>query len=285
MKLSVLMSVYAKESPGFLSECLVSIATQTLLADEVVLVEDGPLGNELLAVIETYRCTLPIVSVKRRSNAGLGEALREGLMQCRGEWVARMDSDDICAPIRFERQLEFLERYPEIDVLGAAIDEFADDSNAPHSLRALPCGRSGLEQFARWRNPLNHVTVMFRRSAVLVAGGYRSCPGFEDYDLWARMLMTGHRLENLQETLVHVRCGNGMLGRRGGVAYAWQEVKAQRLLRDMGFLTRLEALRNIALRVPVRVAPRFLRGSVYRAILRSAPASGAINQVYPSQWT
>src|SRR5580658_8350857 len=101
MKLSVLMSVYAKEYPAFFRVSLESLAAQTLPADEIVIVEDGPLGEELKAVIEVYKSCLPIVSLRLPVNVGLGAALREGLNVCQGEYVARMDSDDICVPERF----------------------------------------------------------------------------------------------------------------------------------------------------------------------------------------
>ncbi len=94
MKLSVLMSVYCKESPFFLRQSLDSLVAQSLPADEVVIVEDGPLGEELEAAIDSYRSLLPIVSLRLPVNGGLGAALREGLQVCRGEFVARMDSDD-----------------------------------------------------------------------------------------------------------------------------------------------------------------------------------------------
>jgi glycosyltransferase involved in cell wall biosynthesis len=268
MKLSVLISVYHKESPDFLRQSLESIAAQTLAPDEVVIVKDGPLGKALDAAIDSAACDLPIVCVSLPANVGLGLALRAGLNACRGEYIARMDSDDICLPYRFEKQMEFLAQNPQIDVLGSAIEEFADDPFSPHALRLLPATGSELLAFAKSRTPLNHVTVVFRKASVLAAGSYQHYPGFEDYHLWARMLMQGFRLHNMPEILVRVRCGTGMQGRRGGLDYLRKDVEFQLFLRKIGLLQGHECARNMLLRAPIRLAPQFVRSICYRHFLR-----------------
>jgi O104-antigen biosynthesis beta-1,3-galactosyltransferase len=268
MKLSVLMSVYSKESPLFLGECLESLKTQTLPAEEIVLVEDGPIGKELRATIAAYRKALPIRTLSLPSQSGLGAALRAGLEICRGQYVARMDSDDICVPERFQIQADFLETHPEVDVIGGAIAEFDCDWRSPNVIRQLPTSGSLLVRFAKHRNPLNHMTVMFRKESVITAGGYQHFQGFEDYYLWARMLLAGCQLENMTETLVYARCGNGMHSRRGGAEYCVQEIKLQLRLREMGFLKHYECLRNILVRGPVRLVPNQVRSMLYQRFLR-----------------
>jgi glycosyltransferase involved in cell wall biosynthesis len=271
MKLSVLMSVYCKESPEFLRQSLESLAAQTIEADEVVIVKDGPVGAELDGTIHSYRGKLPIVTVQLENNAGLGPALNAGLSRCRGDLVARMDSDDICLRDRFEKQLAFLEQNPDVDVVGGAIAEFHTDCTRVESIRRMPSSAELLGRIARSRNPLNHMTVMFRKASVLAAGNYQSCPGFEDYDLWARMLMRGRRLYNLEDVLVHVRCGNGMLQRRGGLRYLRDEIKLQRRFVKTGFLSRPQFLLNLVRRAPVRVVPLPLRSIFYQRMLRQEP--------------
>ena len=275
MKLSVLMSVYAKESPHCLRQSFESLAMQTRQADEMVVVEDGPLGGELLDALDDAGRILPIVRVRLFAQCGLGAALREGLDACSGEFVARMDSDDICVPGRFACQLDFLERNPQVDVAGSAIAEFEDDPLCAVSVRRLPETSQELARFARYRNPLNHVTVMFRRESVLNAGSYQPCEGFEDYQLWVRMLGRGCRLHNLPEVLVYVRCGNGMHRRRGGFSYFLRELAFQRFLHRSGMLTLPGVARNVLLRAPIRIAPVFIRSFCYERFLREpAPQNG-----------
>ena len=268
MKLSVLLSVYQKDSPEFLRQALESLAEQTVQADEVLIVKDGPVGAELEGVIDSCSAKLPMVTVQLESNVGLGPALYAGLGRCRGELVARMDSDDICVPERFEKQLAFLEQNAGADVVGGAIAEFHNDCGEIGSIRRMPCSAEALAKAARWRNPLNHVTVMFRRDSVLAAGSYRACPGFEDYDLWARMLMRGGRLHNLQDVLVYVRCGNGMQQRRGGFPYMQEEAALQHRFMKMGFVSKGQFVFNVIARAPVRIAPISLRAAFYRLVLR-----------------
>jgi len=268
MTLSVLMPVYAKESPDSLSQCLKSLARQTLPADEVVIVEDGPLGQALKATIAAFQSTLPIVSVPLPFHVGLGAALRAGLYACRGQYVARMDSDDICVPQRFQRQLNFLASNRDVDVVGCAIAEFEQDCALPHSMRLLPAAGPALRRFARSRTPMNHMTVVFRKASVVAAGNYESCDGFEDYHLWARMLALGYRLHNMDEILVYVRCGNGMQGRRGGLAYLKKEAHFQAYLCNMGLQNPAGAWWSILLRGPIRLVPCSVRALCYSLLLR-----------------
>ena len=121
---------------------------------------------------------------------------------------------------------------------------------------------------------MNHVTVMFRKSAALRAGGYRDFPLFEDYDLWSRFVAQGSRLANLTDTLVRVRTGREMYGRRGGWAYALNEVRLQRQLRRLGLTSSLQLVRNLCVRVGGKLVPTGLRAWVYRKLLRAGSGSG-----------
>jgi glycosyltransferase involved in cell wall biosynthesis len=268
MKLSVLMSVYHRESPEFLRQSLDSLAVQTIQADEVVIVKDGPVGAEIAAVIDSQSGKLPIATLQLEKNAGLGPALNAGLSRCTGDLVARMDSDDICLPDRCEKQLAFLERNPDVDVVGGAIAEFRTDCKKIESIRRMPYSVERLGRIARQRNPLNHMTVMFRKASVLAAGNYQSCPGFEDYDLWARMLMQGAQIRNLEDVLVNARVGNSMQQRRGGFRYLQEEARLQYRFLKMGFVSKGQFVMNLVSRAPVRLAPVSLRAVFYRRLLR-----------------
>jgi glycosyltransferase involved in cell wall biosynthesis len=268
MKFSVLMSVYNRESPANLEVSLQSLASQTLPANEVLIVKDGPLADRLHQVIDKYSAKLPLTTLQFETNQGLGAALRAGMEKCRFDLVARMDSDDICVSERFERQIGFLEDHPEIDVLGSAISEFDTDPGQCISIRRLPVGHDAIRSFAKERNPLNHMTVVFRKSAVLSAGNYQTAIGFEDYDLWVRMLMRGMRFHNLPEPLVLVRCGKGMQSRRGGVDYMRREMALFSQFRRTEFLSSWEFLWIAARRLPVRLLPGPVRAHIYKGLLR-----------------
>ena len=163
---SVLLSLYAKESPTFLASSLDSIFHQTLLPDEIILVKDGPLTVELDAIVSDYAARYPILKViPLPQNQGLGKALNEGLKHCSYDIVARMDTDDISKPDRFEKQIAVFRKHPELDLVGAWIDEFEEDIHHVISTRKLPERHEDVMSYATRRNPINHPVVMFSASA------------------------------------------------------------------------------------------------------------------------
>ncbi|WP_241297920.1 glycosyltransferase, partial [Enterobacter asburiae] len=129
MHFSVLMSLYDKEKPSYLEECFDSLANQTVKADEIVLVYDGPINEALCTVVDRWSMSLPIKIVALKKNVGLGQALNEGMKHCTYDYVMRMDTDDICQPTRFELQSVFMELNPDIDISGSCIREFIGDKN------------------------------------------------------------------------------------------------------------------------------------------------------------
>ena len=220
IKFSVLMSVYYKENPDHLRLALDSIIDQTLLPNEIILVEDGVLTDELYKVIDDYCKKYSFLKIiKLKKNVGLGNALNEGLKHCSYEYVARMDTDDISLKNRFEKQISYLRENPNVDVVGGNIIEFDSDSGKIISAKIVPEKYRDILKYSKKRNPLNHMTVIFKKSSVLSAGGYKDCLYFEDYFLWVRMLKNGNQIYNIQETLVKVRSGIQLIKRRGSLSY------------------------------------------------------------------
>ena len=266
---SVLISVYAREQSDYLRSALHSVFEQTVPPTEVVLVEDGPLTTELEAVItdfcEKYN-TLKIVKLAK--NMGLGNALNIGLSACTYDLVARMDSDDLSLPNRFEAQLKVFEENPEVSVVGGWISEFDNDPQSIISYRKLPQTDRELRRMCQLKNPLNHMTVMFSKKEVLDAGGYQHFYLFEDYWLWARMIKNGVKLYNVQDVLVNVRGGSAMSARRGGWKYAKSEIRFKRKILQMGLISLHVFLRNVCVRFCVRMMPIGLRSLVYEKVLR-----------------
>lgn len=267
---SVLLSMYHKENALFLRQSLESIFTQTLLPTEVVLVEDGPLTNELYVTVKEFEDRFPMLKVVSFPlNQGLGKALNEGLKYCSYDIVARMDTDDIARPDRFKKQFEIFQEHPEMDVVGAWIDEFEKKVSNVLSVRKVPEEHEDILKFAKERNPVNHPVVMFRKSAVLKAGGYKHFPLFEDYNLWIRMLMNGARFYNIQESLLFFRFSQDMFKRRGGWKYAVTEVRLQFLFYQIGFINVFTMIKNISIRFVSRLLPNGLRSLLYKRIMRS----------------
>lgn len=266
---SVLISVYQKERPEFLRLALDSIwELQTLKPSEIVIVCDGPLTTELNLVIDQFSSKAPAKILRLKENQGLGEALARGLQICSHELVARMDSDDISVSDRFEKQVKFMTVHPEISVSGTDIAEFAETTNKVCSFRRLPSDPDDLFHFARRRNPLNHMTVIFRKSEVIDAGNYQDFHGYEDYFLWIRMLKKGALIGNISENLVYARVGNNMHARRRGLRLFNQERKLLRELVRIKFLSSGDYYQNLLLRAFPRLFPVWGIKLVYRILHR-----------------
>lgn len=269
MNFSVLFSLYYKENPTFLRESLNSIFTQAILPSEIILVKDGPLTDELDSIIKEYECKYLILrTISLKTNQGLGKALNEGLKHCSYDLVARMDTDDIAKPERFEKQVKIFQKHPEVDVVGSWIDEFEGDISHVISVRRLPECHEEILSFAKKRNPINHPVVMFRKKAVLAAGGYQHFPLFEDYYLWVRMLMNGAKFYNVQEGLLYFRSSPDMFKRRGGLKYVGTEVRFQIFLLRSHFISFPRYVQNVVIRVMTRIMPNRWRTFLYRKKLR-----------------
>lgn len=267
---SVLLSVYFKERPDWLRQSLESIFAQTILPREIILVEDGPLPPELEAVVVEFEQRYSMLKVIRiPENQGLGCALNEGLKYCSCEWVARMDSDDIAKPERFERQIGFMTEHPDISVCSSWVDEFIDNPGNTVSQRRLPETAAELCRFGRRRNPINHPAVMFRKSSVLAVGGYEHFPLFEDYWLWARMIVAGCKMYNIQQSLLWFRISSDVYRRRGGWRYAMTEVRFQYRLWRLGYIGILQLMANSFTRFCIRVMPNEMRRRLYVKMVRN----------------
>lgn len=270
IQFSVLMSVYKNEKPEYLEQALESVVTQTLMPDEIVIVKDGLLTEELNVVINNYSQKYPTLFkiVAFEINRGLGLALKDGVLACSYEYIARMDSDDICKLNRFEKQMNYLEENTHIALLGTWIKEFSDDKNNPDTITKLPCEHQEIVKFAKSRNPFRHMTVFFKKQAVLDSGNYRDFLWFEDYDLWVRVIQNGHKVANLPEFLVDVRADNDMFARRGGWKYLTQDVKFQKFLLESKVISTFQFVKNVFIRSIVRLIPNGLRILVYKSLLR-----------------
>ena len=270
MKFTVLMSVYYKEKAEYLKLALNSIINQTLKPDEIVLVQDGKLTEELQAVITEYLQKYHAIfkTYALQQNQGLGKALNFGMQKCSYEIIARMDTDDISEPNRFELQINEFKQDKELMLCGGQIAEFADNSNEKTGYRNVPLTHNKILKFVKKRNPFNHMTVMFKKQAVQSVGSYMDMPYFEDYWLWVRMLKAGYKAKNVDKVLVKVRAGQDMIARRGGLKYARYIIRFEKALYSISVISFTEMIGYITLRSIVSVMPESLRLMIYRWKLR-----------------
>lgn len=266
---SVLISVYNKEKPFFLKKSLESILAQSLLPNEVVLIKDGLLSKQLNNVIEDFRSKHPSIFkvISLEQNVGLGKALNLGVLECSNIYIARMDSDDICDEKRFELQYKFLIEHPEIDIVGSNISEFIKSKQIQVSERMVYENHKDIVKMMKYRSGMNHVSVMFKKEAVLSSGNYKNFK-IEDYQLWLDMINNGCKFHNLQEKLVYVRVGKDMIGRRLGFSYFKMEYKLIKQNYVNGFINYGEFIFLTIAKFIVRSLPRNILSKFYKVFLR-----------------
>ena len=223
--MAVIMAVYEGDRPEFLAEALDSIAAQTYTAVDAYVFKDGPIPESLDQVLRDFSARMPNLRV-------LGSDSRRCLAAClndliRHTWFnysffARMDADDVSEPSRVSKQLDFLLANPDVDVVGGWIHDM-DERGTLLKPVSYPLTHGDIVAFFAKRNPMAHVTVMFRRSYFEKAGLYDPVP-LEDGLYWMRGILAGCRFHNLSESLVRVRRSDDFLRRRSGLSKCWREL-------------------------------------------------------------
>ena len=264
-KFSVLISIYRKENPLWFREALDSVFAQTVQPDEIVLVEDGPLTSELYAVIDEYKEKYPIFNiVKNETNLGLGLALANGVKAAKNDILARMDTDDIIPPHRFATQLAKIEE--GYDVVSCWSELFTKDMKEKIALKTRPENHEDIVKLAHRRSPVCHAACLIRKPALEKAGNYQHCKLYEDYHLWARMIMSGAKFYNIQESLYYVRTTPEQMNRRSGLDYLRTEHSFFKEFKKMGFFSTKDYLVNSAIRVIVRLMPGGFKQKVLKKV-------------------
>ena len=288
MTISVLMSVYKSEKGPLLQRALQSVwDDQTRKPDQIVLIEDGPLPAELEEVVQKLQAAFKVQEqqscaqsssqskaaepsakvltvVKLPVNGGLTKALNVGLQHVTGNLIARMDSDDIAAPNRFELQERFLEEHPEIDIVGGSMQEF-DDEHECLNVRHYPQTHEEACKYIVKACPLAHPAVMMRKrmfdEGLKYDERYRMS---QDIKLWYDAILAGYKIANLPEVCLYFRQQGDVFKRRSRVK-AWNEFKIY-----MNGIYRMHGLFTLAYRYPIA-----------RYIFRNLPPS-MVKRIYES---
>lgn len=270
-KYTVLMSVYYREKPEFLSISIESMLRQTIFPDEFLIVEDGKLTDDLYSVIDNYVQKYPdlFTIIKLPKNGGLGPALKIGVEKSKNELIARMDSDDFSVPDRCERELKVFNQNPNMDIVGSFEAEFIENKNNVVAVHKVPEKNKDIATFMRRRCAILHPTVMYRKSAVIKSGNYHSVPLYEDYDLFSRMVLE-HKVEsyNIQENLYYIRTSPDFYKRRGGIKYAKTALNFKWGLYKKGYMSLTDFFISGIGQAVVCVLPNSVRKIIYLKVLR-----------------
>lgn len=272
---SVLMSLYIKEKAEYFKQCMDSVLNNTVLPNEIVIVLDGPISEDVMDVLNQYvsmnKELYNIIPLEK--NVGLGLALREGILHCNNELIARMDTDDICRNDRFELQLKEFQKNQDIDICGCHIIEFEDNINNEISRRIVPIRHEDILKYQRQRSAFNHMTVMYKKSSVIKAGNYENCPLMEDDMLWVRMIISGAKCLNIDDYLVYARTGYSMIERRGGWDYFKKYKNGRKLILRTKYINFFDYFKSIVVQFCVSLMPKKMRKIFFIKQLRKPKKS------------
>ena len=266
---SVLMSVYSKDKAEWLRESIESMALQTHKPSEILVIEDGPVAEDLHEVIICCMRRFPglIKNIQFSQNLGLAEAMHFGVKKCQYEWIARMDADDVSEKNRCEEELKKAIKVGA-DVVGCDCDEFIDCIDRPVSRRIFPEEHENLVRFSKRKVPFCHPAVIMKKSAVLKAGNYHNVYPHDDYDLFVRMFKTGAIGCTVKKTLFHVRVNEEFYKRRGGWKYVKTLINFNYQLLRNGWTTPFDFFIRSCGNVLFGLSPTCLRKFLYRRLLR-----------------
>ena len=277
MSISVLMAVYRSEKAEYLQRALTSVwDDQSLTPDEIVLVQDGPVGDELSAVIAEWQQKLgdKLNLVVNESNIGLTKSLNKGIACIASDFIARMDSDDVSHPLRFERQVAYLEQHDDVDIVGGALQEF-DDENECLNVRHYPLTNDEVLRYIYKASPLAHPTVMMRRrlfdTGLRYDERYRTS---QDIALWYDALCAGHKIGNVEEITINFRRADDVFKRRSREkAFNEYKIYVNGIRRLYGAVTwrYIYPLARLAFRLmPVSVVKRIYGSRLRKSVLEKS---------------
>tara|TARA_Y100001970_G_scaffold153578_1_gene188020 strand:+ start:391 stop:1203 length:813 start_codon:yes stop_codon:yes gene_type:complete len=221
MNFSVLMSIYYEEKATNFNECMDSIwNNQKLKPCEIILVEDGKLTDDLYKCIDTWKNQIgnKLNIIKHKNNQGLAIALNSGIKVASNDIIARIDTDDVCMPDRFLKQIDFLKNNKDVDVVGTNIEEFGDGIKYKKIVE-YSLDHKNMLKFFKKRVPLAHSSVMFRKSFFNKAGFYPTSGHISNEDtlLWMNGFKNGCKFSNINIVGIKVRVSRSFFQRRGGL--------------------------------------------------------------------
>jgi glycosyltransferase involved in cell wall biosynthesis len=265
---SVTISVYKDDNPEYFQLAINSILDQLWKPNEIIVAVDGDVPYDLQRVINLYKESKTIKFIYFKENVGLGKSRHDSILLSTNEIIAVMDSDDIANLNRFKLQLDFLDKNPNIDIVGGFIEEFKSNPGDLGIIRKVPTDNNSIYRLSKWRQSVNHVTIMFRKEAYFKSGGYRGLRNTEDYDMFLRMFLAKIVFANIPEILVYVRFSGNHYARRKGIRYLTEEFKLFKKMRISGYINYSEYFINITVRIIARLLPTIILQSIYHKFLR-----------------
>jgi glycosyltransferase involved in cell wall biosynthesis len=263
-RFSVLLPVYQNDNfPQFLRS-FKSIFKQSLKPDEIIILIDGPIDKQIKNFLSIQK---KIKIFESKKNIGLGRILKIGVKISRYNFIARADSDDYSLPNRFKTQINFLKKNSEVDILGSNVEEVFN--NNIYAARKLPTQHNMIVKMMKYRNPINHPSVVFRKKTIVKCGNYLALKNFEDYFLWVRALKIGAKFANINKILVRMTVNDSFYKRRKGISYLYNYTNFLIKILKIKFINIFYFIILFLTRLFLVLLPMFFFRIFYRFFLRT----------------
>lgn len=265
---SVLMTVYKNENPDHFREAIISMLEQTVKTNDFVIVCDGPLTYELDNIIYQFvdDCKNLFNIIRLEENHGVGYASRQGVLHCKNELIAKMDSDDISIKTRCEKELKYFENDEDLAIVGSYILEFLNSNNSNTCIRKVPLESAEIYKYSKRRSPFNNPTIMFKKSAVVAVGNYSDLRRCEDFELFARLLHAGYKAANIPECLLNYRITEFTYDKRNNYSYI---KKSRKMSRDIGHSSNFDVWVSCYSQYIISKLPYKIRRLIYEKLIRN----------------
>ena len=267
---SVLTTIYKNDSPEFLRQSIDSMLKQTIITNDYVIVEDGPVTKEIESVLKEYENKYEFFHIfQLEKNEGLGSALRKGLSLCKNELVARLDADDISDCKRCELQLREFEKDSDLAIVGSDMYEFDEDPSIINDLKVMPHTSNEIYKYGKRRNPFNHSSVMYKKSVIESVGSYSTMRRSQDVELWAKVIYAGYKCLNINKPLILFRTdGINRVKRKKKWSNVKSDLKIFKKNYEMGYASKNDYLyvclyQTVFYLLPTKVA-RYLYIKLFR---------------------
>lgn len=264
----IVLCVYKHDTLTGFKGAFESILLSTLKPASIIIVFDGWVKPTISEFVERRIKTHPITLIQNEVNYGLTFSLNKAISYSKSEWIVRVDADDLNLPGRIDESFREIEEHP-CDVFGSQILEINSDTRV-RRIRSVPISHIEIRQYMKKRNPMNHMSIIIRRSAFNLVGGYPDIPYAEDYALWASLMAKGCIFRNSRNILVHANVNDDFYKRRGGLRYAGYQVRLQQHLYQAQIISKVDALKNITTRLFIQLLPNSIRKYVYNYALRKS---------------
>ena len=256
---SVIISVYDGIEIKLLKKSLKSLLLQNYLPKEIIIILDGIKKKILINEINIFKKIFKRVRlIKNNKNLGISKSYNKAIKIIKTDIIAIQDSDDISLPNRFKLQYEYLKKNENISVVGSSVFE-KDLDSGKKTIKRSPQTHEKIKKYIKFRNPMNHPTIMFRKSVVQKVGGYLNLSRMEDYYLWIRLISSGFLINNIARPLVVMNVKKDFYIRRSGFELLKSEIVIQNILFKNGFNNLFYLIFIFFFKSIYHLSPRFIK--------------------------